>query len=79
MRIRAAAPWTWLAERGDELVGRAVWWAPPGGARPLELDLLTVAPTVVDRVDVGVALIAPGVAAAGGDAACGLLVPPGLA
>jgi GNAT superfamily N-acetyltransferase len=76
MRIRAAARWTWVAEREDEVVGRAVWWAPPGGACPLELDLLTVAP-VTDRASVGAALIAPGVAAAGEAAACNLVLPPG--
>jgi len=59
--------WTWLALAGDELVARAVWWGWPGAASPTLMESLDL-PGTPDRVDVGAALVAAGMAA---------LVPPG--
>jgi RimJ/RimL family protein N-acetyltransferase len=59
--------WTWLALRGDELVGRAVWWGWPASQRPILTDTLDL-PATPDRVAVGAALAGAGFAA---------LVPPG--
>jgi ribosomal protein S18 acetylase RimI-like enzyme len=59
--------WTWLALAGDELVARAVWWGWPGAGSPTLMESLDL-PDTPDRVDVGAALVAAGMAA---------LVPPG--
>ncbi|MEV0387299.1 GNAT family N-acetyltransferase [Nonomuraea sp. NPDC050643] len=49
--------WTWIAEDGDRVLGRALWWGPRGGAHPVALDCLDVDPAVGDRAAVGAALI----------------------
>ncbi|SEG30552.1 Acetyltransferase (GNAT) family protein [Nonomuraea solani] len=49
--------WTWIAEDGDRLVGRALWWGPKGGAHPVALDCLDVDPAVGDRTAVATELI----------------------
>jgi len=45
--------WTWLATEGDAVLARAVWWAPPDAAHPLQLDCLIVDPRVPNRVRLG--------------------------
>jgi ribosomal protein S18 acetylase RimI-like enzyme len=59
--------WTWLALAGDELVARAVWWGWPRAEFPTLMESLDL-PDTPDRVDIGAALVAAGMAA---------LVPPG--
>ncbi|MFI6325157.1 GNAT family N-acetyltransferase [Nonomuraea sp. NPDC050556] len=49
--------WTWIAEDGDRLVGRALWWGRGNADRPVALDCLDVAPDVQDREAVATALI----------------------
>ena len=38
--------WTWIAEEGDRIRARAVWWGRPDSARPLALDCLWVDETI---------------------------------
>ena len=59
--------WTWLALAGDGLVARAVWWGWPDAGSPTLMESLDL-PDSPDRVDIGAALVAAGMAA---------LVPPG--
>jgi RimJ/RimL family protein N-acetyltransferase len=40
---------TWIAEDGGQVVARAIWWLPPGGIYPRELDCLLVQCPVPDR------------------------------
>ena len=42
--------WTWIAEDGDRILARAVWWGFPDGNHPLELDCLYADPSVGDPV-----------------------------
>jgi ribosomal protein S18 acetylase RimI-like enzyme len=49
--------WTWIAEDGDRVVGRALWWGPRGSAHPVALDCLDVDPAVGDRAAVAAELI----------------------
>jgi ribosomal protein S18 acetylase RimI-like enzyme len=49
--------WTWLALDGDEIVGLAVMWGFSTGDRPLALDCLYAAATVIDPVPLWTALI----------------------
>ena len=49
--------WTWIAEDGDRVVGRALWWGPRGSAHPVALDCLDVDPVVGDRAAVAAELI----------------------
>lgn len=49
--------WTWIAEVGDRVVGRALWWGPRDGAHPVALDCLDVDPAVGDRIVVATELI----------------------
>lgn len=58
--------WTWLALRGRELVGRAVWWGWPESRRPILTDTLDLAGSLTggfERLAVGTALAAAGFAA----------------
>jgi len=50
--------WTWLALDGDQVIGRAVWWAPPDARQPVQLDCLVVDPRVPNRVRLGQQLLA---------------------
>ncbi|MFI1385209.1 GNAT family N-acetyltransferase [Embleya sp. NPDC020886] len=50
--------WTWIAERDDRVLARALWWGPTDSAHPAALDCLYVDPTVADRASVGAELIA---------------------
>ncbi|MED7928153.1 GNAT family N-acetyltransferase [Nonomuraea sp. LP-02] len=49
--------WTWIAEDGDRVVGRALWWGPKDSAHPVALDCLDVDPAVGDRAAVAAELI----------------------
>ncbi|WP_433436781.1 GNAT family N-acetyltransferase [Nonomuraea sp. CA-141351] len=49
--------WTWIAEVGDRVVGRALWWGPRGSEYPVALDCLDVDPTVGERTVVAAELI----------------------
>ncbi|MGP4047101.1 GNAT family N-acetyltransferase [Streptomyces sp. 2A115] len=55
--------WTWVAEDGDRVVGRALWWGPPACDHPLALDCLYVDASVTDRAAVGAELISAGLRA----------------
>jgi RimJ/RimL family protein N-acetyltransferase len=48
---RRRPEWLWMALRGDELLARLAWWGHPGGEPPLLLDLLDVADSEPDGVD----------------------------
>ncbi|WP_308294527.1 GNAT family N-acetyltransferase [Streptomyces sp. RKAG290] len=50
--------WTWIAEDGDQVVGRALWWGQPAGEHPLALDCLHVDASVADRTAVAAGLVA---------------------
>ncbi|MDQ0791793.1 GNAT family N-acetyltransferase [Streptomyces sp. B1I3] len=41
--------WTWVAEEGDRIVARALWWGQSTSAHPIALDCLHVDSTVTDR------------------------------
>ncbi|UBU13912.1 GNAT family N-acetyltransferase [Nonomuraea gerenzanensis] len=58
--------WTWIAEAGDRVVGRALWWGPKGSAEPVALDCLDVDPGVGDRAAVAAELIKAAVAGIAG-------------
>jgi ribosomal protein S18 acetylase RimI-like enzyme len=49
--------WTWIAEVGDRVVGRALWWGPSDSAYPVALDCLDVDPAVGERTAVAAELI----------------------
>ncbi|WP_220040042.1 GNAT family N-acetyltransferase [Nonomuraea aridisoli] len=49
--------WTWIAEAGDRVVGRALWWGPRDSAHPVALDCLDMDPTVGDRAAIAAELI----------------------
>ncbi|TMR98499.1 GNAT family N-acetyltransferase [Nonomuraea basaltis] len=48
--------WLALAEDGEEILARAVWWGFPGG-KPLAMDCLYVHPSADDRVDLAAGLL----------------------
>ncbi|MEU6665929.1 GNAT family N-acetyltransferase [Streptomyces sp. NPDC046727] len=50
--------WTWVAEDGERLLARAVWWGLPDGTHPLVLDCLYVHESVGDRRQLAAHLIA---------------------
>ncbi|NRQ34733.1 GNAT family N-acetyltransferase [Nonomuraea sp. NN258] len=54
--------WTWLAEDGDRLVGRALWWGPKSSAHPIALDCLDVDPAAGDRAAVATGLMSAALA-----------------
>jgi RimJ/RimL family protein N-acetyltransferase len=49
---------TWIAEDGGQLLARAIWWLPPGGAYPQALDCLLVTDSVPDRARLAADLLA---------------------
>ncbi|TPW75741.1 GNAT family N-acetyltransferase [Schumannella soli] len=54
----------WIAELGGSIVGRALWWGPPGEPHPVALDEIWVAPDAgLDAEQVGIALLEAGHAA----------------
>ncbi|WP_392892673.1 GNAT family N-acetyltransferase [Streptomyces sp. LN699] len=55
--------WTWIAEDGDRMVARALWWGHATGEHPLALDCLYVDPSVPDRAAVATGLITAGLRA----------------
>jgi len=48
---------TWIAEDGDQILARAIWWLPPGGAYPRALDCLLAVDSVPDRAGLAADLI----------------------
>jgi ribosomal protein S18 acetylase RimI-like enzyme len=48
---------TWIAEDRGQVMARAVWWLPPGGAYPGALDCLLVDSSVTDRAGLAVNLL----------------------
>jgi len=48
---------TWIAEDGGQILARAIWWLPPGGAYPRALDCLLVLHSVPDRAGLAADLI----------------------
>lgn len=54
---RMRPEWTWLAEEGSRIVGRALWWGREDSERPLTLDCLHVLPDVPDRVALATELL----------------------
>jgi RimJ/RimL family protein N-acetyltransferase len=63
---RMRPEWTWFAEDGSRIVGRALWWGRADSERPLALDCLHVRPEVADRAGLAAGLLARGQAAFGG-------------
>ncbi|MEV0830764.1 GNAT family N-acetyltransferase [Nonomuraea rubra] len=57
--------WTWIAEDGDRVVGRALWWGRSDGAHPVALDCLDVDPAVGERTAVAAGLIGAALAGFG--------------
>ncbi|WP_327085414.1 GNAT family N-acetyltransferase [Nonomuraea sp. NBC_01738] len=54
--------WTWIAEDGDRVVGRALWWGRRDSEHPIALDCLDVDPAAGDRTAVAAGLISAGLA-----------------
>ncbi|MEV6400264.1 GNAT family N-acetyltransferase [Streptomyces sp. NPDC051907] len=50
--------WTWIAEDGDRVLGRALWWGQSSSEHPVALDCLHVDASVPDRAAVAAGLIA---------------------
>ena len=74
---RMRPEWTWFAEDGSRIVGRALWWGRADSEGPLALDCLHVHPEVADRAGLGAELLARGQAAFGGKPEFNLVLPPG--
>ncbi|MFE2911743.1 GNAT family N-acetyltransferase [Kitasatospora indigofera] len=55
--------WTWIAEDGDRVVARALWWGQASSEHPVALDCLYVDPSVAGRAAVAAALITAGLRA----------------
>ena len=49
---------TWIAEEGDQILARAVWWSFPGGELPRALDCVLVSDSVTDRAGLAAELLA---------------------
>ncbi|WP_328540469.1 GNAT family N-acetyltransferase [Streptomyces sp. NBC_00344] len=49
--------WTWIAEDGDRVVARALWWGQPASEYPIALDCLHVDAAVDDRTMVAAGLL----------------------
>ena len=52
--------WTWFADDGSRIVGRALWWGRADSQRPLALDCLHVLPDVSDRAALATELLSRG-------------------
>ncbi len=52
--------WTWFADDGSRIVGRALWWGRADSERPLALDCLHVLPDVPDRAALATELLSRG-------------------
>ncbi|MEU4726414.1 GNAT family N-acetyltransferase [Nonomuraea dietziae] len=55
--------WTWIAEAGDRVVGRALWWGQSDSEHPIALDCLHLDPSAGDRATVAAGLLEAGHAA----------------
>lgn len=49
--------WTWIAEDGDRILARAVWWGQTDSEHPLALDCLVTDDDVTDRAGVAAELL----------------------
>ncbi|MFF3341225.1 GNAT family N-acetyltransferase [Streptomyces flavidovirens] len=61
--------WTWIAEDGDRVVARALWWGQSGSEHPIALDCLHVDASVADRAAVAAELLTAGLNAFAGQGA----------
>jgi RimJ/RimL family protein N-acetyltransferase len=52
--------WTWIAEDGERVVARALWWGQSGSEHPIALDCLYVDASVPDRAAVAAELLTAG-------------------
>jgi ribosomal protein S18 acetylase RimI-like enzyme len=57
---RMRPEWTWFADDGSRIVGRAVWWGRSDSERPIALDCLHVLPGVPDRAALATELLVHG-------------------
>lgn len=57
---RMRPEWTWLADDGSRIVGRALWWGRSDSERPIALDCLHVLPGVPDRAALATELLVRG-------------------
>ena len=52
--------WTWIAEDGERVLARALWWGQPDSEHPIALDCLYVDASVPDRAAVAAELLTAG-------------------
>ncbi|MFC7644544.1 GNAT family N-acetyltransferase [Streptosporangium lutulentum] len=57
--------WTWIAEDGDRVMARALWWGQSDSTHPIALDCLYVDASVPDRAAVAAELLTAGLRAFG--------------
>jgi RimJ/RimL family protein N-acetyltransferase len=57
---RYCPDWTWIAEDGDQIMARALWWGHPDSEHPLALDCLYVHDSVPDRIGLAAGLLTAG-------------------
>jgi RimJ/RimL family protein N-acetyltransferase len=74
---RMRPEWTWFADDGSRIVGRAVWWGRSDSERPIALDCLHVLPGVPDRAALATELLARGHAEFGAAPEFSLRLPRG--
>jgi RimJ/RimL family protein N-acetyltransferase len=55
--------WTWIAEDGGRVVGRALWWGQASSEHPVALDCLHIDASVPDRAAVATGLLTAGLKA----------------
>lgn len=74
---RMRPEWTWFADDGSRIVGRAVWWGRSDSERPLALDCLHVLPGGPDRAALATELLVRGQAEFGTAPEFNLRLPAG--
>ena len=74
---RMRPEWTWFADDGSRIVGRALWWGRSDSERPLALDCLHVLPGVPDRAALATELLVRGHAGFGAAPEFNLRLPEG--
>ena len=52
--------WTWIAEEGDQIVARALWWGRSDSALPVALDCLYVEDSIEDKAELAASLLIAG-------------------
>ncbi len=50
--------WTWIAQKGDQILARTLWWGLPESDHPLALDCLSAHDSVADRIGLAAKLLA---------------------